>query len=1304
MPLTPPPDLTSNQTAIWLEQQLFAGRPIFNTGQYLVIRGNLNIDLFEEALVQTIAESPGLHLPPRSQPKPPKLLLLDFRKESDPDQAARHWMKDEMSRPIPLDGTPLFEFALLQVGDHKTVWFQKFHHIVIDATGRRLLSERVACRYRSLRYGELLAEVDASSPDEVLDAERQYLASIKHEDDRKYWLKRFAEWPRPVLEVDRGETERSRSGIHQRVHFSLARDDFIRLQKSAESLGSSSFRTLIALSYVAFARLYNRYDIVLGLELANRPDARTRQAIGLMAWPTPMLLIFDPSTTLAKVLKTIEEKRTQNYPHRRYSVQELARELEITRKGYHGLFDIIVNYIPAKYEFSFEETPVELINLSYGFTAPWIVTIADTGGSRDLDASIDFDSGLIPYETAAHLASSLEILLKRGFDAPESRLSDLPIMSAATRDQLMSFGAGDVVKLSSEETVASLCAAQAERTPNASAIIFNDEQFSFSEIHGQAHRLAGHLSTLGVRPGVIVGVALPRTPELIIAVLAIHKAGGAYLALDPSYPAERIQFIITDSSVRIIVTSAELAPAFVNSSARLVLCDNEIDDRTEDAALVLPSPKDLAYVLYTSGSTGHPKAATIEHRNLLNLISWGRSIVTDEELRGLLFSTSLNFDLSAFEMFVPLAFGGCMVIVENLFMLPSAPQREKVRLVNSGPSLVDALMRRDELPSTVTTIIVAGERLTRRTASAIFNTLPNVRLLNCYGPTETTVYSSWASIVCTDASEPTIGRPIWNTTFYVLDQNCASVPPGVEGELFIGGAGVCRGYYGRPDLTDSRFLPNPVGPGFLYRTGDRVRWRSDGKLQYLGRLDNQIKIHGVRIEPGEVESTLLDLPGIVAAIVVASEVAGTPRLIAYLVRSPEAEWTIEDVRDAVERRLPRAMVPSHFVWLDAMPLTPNGKVDQKGLPAPSVEKINRRKKERSETALERELAELWQDILQVSPVDVDLDFFDLGGDSLALVNLFASIDEKYGVSLTLDTLANGLTVKNLAQIVTENRSKKILSNSDPVVSLQPNGKLPPFFCIPGISGDVVQLQLLARRMGTRRPFYGLRHSSDLSKSEAVTEIAARHVDAILTRQTSGPYFIGGMSFGAAVAYEVAIQLEKQGHRVGLVAILDQRRPNWRFSLVKAIPVLHRILAAIDVRRELADVPRGLRWQAAWQLGEKWVKAAVGYREPAIKMLNLYDYDSAIIARCEANLRAYRAYRPERLQGALTLFRAQAQPVSHLVLDQTLGWSQLVKGKVRVRLVPGNHHTIRTEPFVRELAEALMQELDAVQVGSLVPAS
>jgi enterobactin synthetase component F len=1297
MPLALPTDLTPFQAAIWVDQQLHAGKPIYNTGQVLTIRGNLRIDLFEIALRETIAECPSLRLPMRPHPAPFDLVLLDFRQKEDPLALAQQWMRAEMRRAISLKDPALFRFALIQISDDYTLWFMKTHHIIIDATGRRLFSARTAERYRALRFNEPLSVLNATTPEELLDAERCYAASNSHAADRNYWLEQFTRWPEPLLEINRQNTERFRSGCNARIAFTLKRADFERLETAARTLESSAPRMITALAYAAFARLYDRYDIVLGVELAHRADARSKQVIGLMARPLPMLLTLNRTTTIADVVRRVDEARTRNYPHRHFAIHELVRESALTRKGHYGLFDVIINYMPLPYDFAFEALPVEHINLSNGFTAPWLVTIIDSGLTRDLDVTIDTDPGLIPAEKAAQLASCMETLLLRGMDDPTCPLGSLPIMPETTRAQVLGFAASEAVALPEGATVATLCAAQAERTPDAIALISDEQQLSFATLHGQAELLARRLAALGVRPGVVVGIALPRAPILVVAVLAVHKAGGAYLALDPSYPADRIRFMVADAAAPIILTDATLTSVFADSGARLIFVG---EPTAEDAAMVEPvaaGPSDLAYVLYTSGSTGRPKAVGIEHRNLINLISWGRSIVSDAELRGLLFSTSLNFDLSAFEMFLPLAFGGCMILVENLLALASVPQRELVRLVNTGPSLFEMLLRMSGLPPGVTTVILAGEKLSRRLATSVFDANPGVRLLNCYGPTETTVYSSWSLVEPAAQTEPTIGRAISNTNLYVLDNGCALLPPAIEGELFIGGAGVARGYLGRSELTAERFLTNPYGPGRIYRTGDRVRWRVDGELEFLGRIDDQMKINGIRVEPGEIEAALMALPEISAAVVALYEdEAGVRRLAAYLVPLSGVAPATEKVRAALALQLPRNMVPSRFIWLDALPMTPNGKIDRKALPTPPPEEVHASANHPPETNLERELAEIWEELLGVSPIGVRSDFSDLGGDSLSLVSLFATIEARYGRRLTVDVLPGGLTIAGLAQLLTGGAPQG--EELDPVVALQPHGQRPPFFCVHGIGGDVLHLHRLAVHMGPDRPFFGLRRTAEAPLTDSINQMAARYVAAMLDHQPTGPFYLGGHSFGAMIAYEMAQQLVAQGHEIGLLAIIDQRRPGWRLTARHALPVLHRILSKLPgrLRDDLVRAPTTdrLRYVRRRLLG--WAKVVWNVRPNVAGLFDLDHGETEQILLHEAHMRALRNYRPVSTSVPITLFRAEVQFLSHLVLDATLGWKDLAQREVRVHVVPGSHGSMAREPFVPHLARVLSDELDAAQ--------
>jgi thioesterase domain-containing protein/acyl carrier protein len=441
------------------------------------------------------------------------------------------------------------------------------------------------------------------------------------------------------------------------------------------------------------------------------------------------------------------------------------------------------------------------------------------------------------------------------------------------------------------------------------------------------------------------------------------------------------------------------------------------------------------------------------------------------------------------------------------------------------------------------------------------------------------------------------------------------------------------------------------------------------------------------------------LPAIAAAVVMPCEdAAGVRRLTAYVVPSSEALQAEEELRAALERQLPRNMVPAFFVWLDAMPMTPNGKLDRKALPAPPRMEVQSSANRSPETKLEREIAEIWEDLLRVSPIGARSDFFDLGGDSLALISLFATIEARYGRHLTVDVLSGGLTVAGLAETLSVEKPLRV--EMDPVVAFQPRGHLPPFFCVHGIGGDVVHLHRLAVYMGTNRPFFGLRRAPEARHTDTISQIAERYVVAMLARQTTGPFFLGGYSFGATVAYEMALQLTELGHEVGLLAIIDQRRPGWQLTARDALPVLHRMLARLPgrIRDELAGVPATTsRFRHIRRTFSRWSKAALGHRAKIDSMFDVSQSRPEQILMLEGHLRALQDYRPRPSPVPITLFRANVQLLSHLALDSTLGWSALADKKVRVRIVPGNHGSITTDPLVRELAKILSEELDSAQV-------
>jgi amino acid adenylation domain-containing protein len=559
---------------------------------------------------------------------------------------------------------------------------------------------------------------------------------------------------------------------------------------------------------------------------------------------------------------------------------------------------------------------------------------------------------------------------------------------------------------------------QAEETPNAVAVRTDHESVTYRELNERANRLAHHLLALGVGPEVLVGVLLERSVEMIVALLGVLKAGGAYVPLDPQYPAQRMSFIVGDTRAPVLLTSKSLRGRLEQHRTHVVLVDHEqIELRSVENPGVVVLPENLAYVIYTSGSTGVPKGVAIAHSSTTTFLNWSLETFMPEQLRGVLAATSICFDLSIFELFVPLSCGGTVILAENALQLPALAPAAEVTLVNTVPSAIAELARQRAIPPGVKTVNLAGEALPQSLVDEIFASAPSVdQVWNLYGPSEDTTYSTCTSMR-RDGPAVSIGRPIARTQAYILDPYMQPAIVGVIGELFLSGAGLARGYLNRPAQTAERFVPHPFAaePGArLYRTGDLARYLPDGRIEFLGRVDNQVKIRGFRIELGEIEAALVAHASVEKAVVVTREERGDKSLIAYVVGSP----AIEELRVHLRERLPVYMMPSAFVLLDALPLNPNGKVNRLALPAPDAERrdvaglyIAPR------NATEAALAEIWREVLVRGQIGVNDNFFDLGGHSLLATQAMTKLTQHRGVELPLRAIFESPTVAELAVAV-----------------------------------------------------------------------------------------------------------------------------------------------------------------------------------------------------------------------------------------------------------------------------------------------
>ncbi len=846
--------------------------------------------------------------------------------------------------------------------------------------------------------------------------------------------------------------------------------------------------------------------------------------------------------------------------------------------------------------------------------------------------------------------------------------------------------------------------AQVAATPNATALVFEGRAMSFSELDQRANLLANYLRSEGVGPDTLVGHYLERGLDMVVGLLAILKAGGAYVPLDPAYPRPCLRHMLDDSGVRLVLTQRSLVDDLAGHQTRPVVLDGEWEMIAACPRVPPgnpPTANQLAYVIYTSGSTGRPKGVQISHGALLNFLRSMRRSPGLSSRDVLLAITSLSFDIAALELLLPLAVGAPCVLVGR--DVASDGAKLAAKLVESGASVMQAtpttwlmLLESGWDGDDGLTILCGGEAMPRELADRL---RPRCReLWNLYGPTETTIWSTLERVELSN-KPVSIGAPIDNTEVYVLSPDGQPVDVGCEGEIYIGGDGVARGYWNRPKLTAERFVPDPFSgrPGArLYKTGDLARWHADGRLEYLGRIDHQVKIRGFRIELEAIDASLSRHPLVARVVTVAREdTPGEKRLVSYVVRARIPSGQIAstgikeaDLRQYLVERLPAPMIPATFVMLDAMPLTPNGKIDRAALPPPDPRAL-RCEIEFVPPAdeLETALASDWERVFARSPIGVEDDFFMLGGHSLLALRLVMAMEQTSGHRLPIGALIQAPTIRQLARVI---RNATLETDRSSLVEVQPGGDAPPFFCLPGGTGIVDGLGILSIRhlaglIGHDRPVFSFQISAwdrDAPGVERLEHLAEIFVQDLRARFPNGPYLLGGYSSGALVAHEMARILREQGETVGLVALIDMWGVNFPIKLSRIQRWWQK--SATELRSRFFTVARH-------PLRE--LRQAVGVPIPAP------DGDSGFqwFERMVDNYRVTLASR--HYPGKLTLFRA-SEPMDKpgFSFDEPSNGCSTLAEDLEVHLVPGDHLSLMREPAVPTLAACLRNCLRQAQAN------
>jgi enterobactin synthetase component F len=1143
--------LTAAQSGMWYAQALDPDSPALNTAEYLEIHGPVRPELFAEALHRTAEDAEALRVRIAETPDGIRQFIhsessdgfplhqADLRDAPDPDAAARAWMDEDLARPFDLAAGPLFQHALLRVGDERWLWYQRVHHIVLDGFGYSLLARRTAETYTALAAGRHPADNPFGRLDDLVAADLAYRDDEQYALDRAHWSETLAD--RPEAPTPAGRTALpSHTFLRATAHVPDEVTDGLR--SLAAELRATWAELIVATQALYVSRATGRSDVVLGLPLMGRMGSVALRVPGMVMNVLPLRLEVQPATTLARLTRQVVLGMRAARRHQRYRFEDIRRDLGLLGEG-RALVGPLINVMPFDYGLTFAGAATVPHNLSAGPVDDLTVNVYDRADGRGL--RIDHDANPALYtraELAAHQERFLALLARLAGHDPETPLARLGIATDAERHLVVTdFNATDHGVPAT--TLIGPIEAQARRTPDAPALIDADRTLTYAALTTRANQLAHHLAAGGVGPGTIVGVALPRSVELIVALLAVLKAGGAYLPLDPGYPADRLAHVLDDADPVCVITDAATAERLPGTGRDLVLLDRTDLARlpTYDPPRAL-TPSDSAYVIYTSGSTGRPKGVVVPHAAIDNRLRWMQHTYPLTPGDRVLQKTPSGFDVSVWEFFWAFRVGATLVLADpeghkDPSYLARLIREQAVTVCHFVPSMLQLFLAEPEAAGCtgLRHVFCSGEALPRETAHHFHRRLPTVPLHNLYGPTEAAVDVSHHTCVPADTGTVPIGRPVWNTRLYVLDAALQPCPPGVPGELYLAGVQLADGYLGRPALTATRFVADPYGPpgSRMYRTGDLARWSDDGEVIYLGRTDHQVKLRGQRLEPGEIEARLTAVEGITGATVLLREDRpGDQRLVAYVTGSAP-----DDLRTRLAAALPDYMVPSAFVALDDFPLSPNGKLDRAALPAPAA--TSRADARAPRTPTEETLTRLFAEVLGVDRVGADDGFFDLGGTSLLAARLMARIRDTLGTRTPLGALFRAPTPAALADGLTGAGQDD--TALDVLLPLRATGTRTPLFVFHPAGGISWCYSGLLSRLGPDQPIHGLQ-ARGLREGEelpaTMDEMAADYAGRLRAVQPQGPYRLLGWSVGGVIAHTVAVHLQQAGETVELLALLD----------------------------------------------------------------------------------------------------------------------------------------------------------------------
>jgi amino acid adenylation domain-containing protein len=1318
--------LSPGQKRLWFVENFEPGNRAYNMPFDYTIKGDLNILILEKSINTLIERHGSLRTVIQTtdgepvqnvlEPYPYQLPFENLENLSEAEKAvAVGKFSDENELHLfDLETGPLFIIKLLKINTTEWLLLINMHHAITDGLSVKIFMDELGLIYTALKENKPLElkALPITYPDFAI-FQNSCLTNGQCATQLEYWINELKGAP-DLLQLPMDfQRPKNQTYDGDEVQFTIGKEMTKQLHLFSQQNKGSLFVTMLSIFNTLISRYASQEEFLIGIPIAGRTFEEQESIVGMFINNFPLRVTPLENMTFPEMLEMCKKKFYEAYDNQTLPLDRIVEELKVTRTAnISPLFQVMFNLLNMfDEEISLGGSTMEMVDKRRRI-AQFDLSLHSYETKGTLNCVLEYNSNLFKRSRIERMAGHFTELVKCLMINPEQKIKKIPILTENENKVILGEWNATTVDFPREKCVHQLFEQQVLKTPDIIAIRDDRKAITYTELNEKANKLARYLHDSGALEGSLVSICMERSTDILVALLAVLKAGCTYIPLDPIYPKDRLALILEDGNPALMITEKKLLESLPETDTKNIFIEdyNAYKDYSGENADFTVTPSTVAYLIYTSGSTGKPKGVQLEHFSVVNFLASmaKKPGITSEDI--VLAVTTISFDIAGLEMYLPILYGASIFVASqetsmNPDLLIQKIEESKATILQATPVTFRMLNSAEWSGAKGLKILCGGEAMPKELAYDLINKCGE--LWNMYGPTETTVWSTVEKVAINENDKIgyiNLGKPIDNTFIYVLNTEFQPVPIGYPGELFIGGDGLARGYFNLPAMTQEKFLPDPFSnlPGArMYRTGDLVQQTEEGKLEFLNRVDSQVKIRGFRIELGEIESAISQFGTIKNNVtIVREDTPGDKKLVAYIIKEEE-EVDIAELRQFLKTKIPDYMVPSAFVFIDQFPLTPNGKIDRKVLPSP-VEAAPQQTKSyiAPQTETEIKLAAIWSDVLKIKQIGADEDFFEIGGHSMVAVTLMVKIEKQMGVRLPLAILFDNSTIHDMAQLI-DQKSERVSWGS--LVPIRSKGSKKPLYLVHGAGLNLLLYTTIVAGLDPDQPVFGLQAKGLDGVDEplyTIEEIAAYYNEEILKIDKSGSYALAGFSMGGQLAYEMAKQLVEAGHKVSFLGVFDTVSEN---VSDRHIPFFERYKLRIErlfnqvtwIIGTFLKKPANKKFEFVAQkwrsMKQKITKDDYKIKHEGASLGKQSELPKYLHKVHKANDIALNRYILPPYPGKLTLFRAMHQ--SFYIKDPVkYGWEEYVK-EMEILDIPGEHSTIFAPPNDVLFARALQKCLD-----------